>query len=264
MSDWDAQTYHNLSDPQVEWGRRVLARLNPIPGERILDLGCGSGRLTIELASALGQGQIVALDRSPSMLAEAAVRLSERVPPPGPRPAGSRGVDIHLVRGDGSHLPFVDAFDAVFSTATFHWIGDHDRLFSRLRAMLMPGGPLVAQCGGEGNVAEWVAATERASARAEFAAAFSGWPRPWNFAGPDSTVRRLEAAGFTDASCRLEEKVVEPDDPRDFVAAVGLAAHHEQLPAELREPFTDAVLDELSDPLVLRYVRLNIDARAAG
>jgi trans-aconitate 2-methyltransferase len=126
--------------------------------------------------------------------------------------------------------------DAVFSNATFHWIADHDLLFRRIRAARRP----------------------------EFAAAFVHWPVPWNFAAPEETQERLEAAGFESVRCWLEEKTVEPDDPRDFVAVVGLATHHERLPEDLRDPFTDAVLNELEQPLILRYVRLNIEARAAG
>ena len=78
------------------------------------------------------------------------------------------------------------------------------------------------------------------------------------------TEERLAKAGFEDVRCWLEERVVEPEDPREFVAVVGLAAHHDRLPAELRQPFTDAVDEELPHPLVLRYVRLNIEARADG
>ena len=115
---------------------------------------------------------------------------------------------------------------------------------------------------GEGNVAAWCEAIERAARRPEFAPAFAHWPVPWNFAGPEETEERLQAAGFEQIRCWLEERIVEPENPRDFVAVVGLAAHHEHLDPEQREAFTDAVIDELAKPLVLRYVRLNIDARA--
>ena len=81
MSDWDAERYHRVSNPQLEWGLRVLRRLGPQPGERILDIGCGTGRLTVELAAAMGEGMIVAVDRSETMLREAA---SQAVTPPGP------------------------------------------------------------------------------------------------------------------------------------------------------------------------------------
>jgi trans-aconitate 2-methyltransferase len=266
MSDWDAQTYHNLSDPQVEWGRRVLARLNPIPGERILDLGCGSGRLTIELASALGQGQIVALDRSPSMLAEAAVRLSERVPPPGPRPAGSRGVDIHLVRGDGSHLPFVDAFDAVFSTATFHWIGDHDLLFSSIYRALAPGGRLVAQCGGGPNLSVLLTRAHRLMDEPRFSRWFEGWGDPWNFADVPATRLRVERAGFTAIQVSLEPAPISLADAESYVrflSCVCVRHHVARLPEDEQPLFLDALARDAArddPPFTLDYWRLNIAA----
>src|SRR4026209_1702117 len=112
MTDWDAAKYHRISDPQLAWGRAVAVRLVPAPGERILDIGCGTGRLTSEIAAQPGI-VVVGLDRSAAMLREAA----------------KHGAGMY-VRADGSALPFVDVFDAVFSTATFHWIPDHDRLFA--------------------------------------------------------------------------------------------------------------------------------------
>jgi trans-aconitate 2-methyltransferase len=251
-TDWDARRYDRLAAPQEAWAREVLARLTLWGEETVLDAGCGSGRVTKLLLERLPRGRVIAVDGSASMVAEARRALAEHAE------------RVTVVHSDLLQLELEEPVDAVFSNATFHWISDHDALFARLRAALKSGAPLVAQCGGRGNVAEWVAAIDRAVRRPEFAASFEGWPVPWNFAGPEETRSRLEGAGFTDVSCWLEEKQVEPEDPRDFVAVVGLAAHHERLPSGQREHFTDAVLEELPEPLVLRYVRLNIDARAGG
>jgi trans-aconitate 2-methyltransferase len=250
-TDWDASTYDRLAVPQEEWAREVLSRL-PLEGdETVLDAGCGSGRVTKLLLERLPRGRVVGVDGSPSMVAEAREALA------------SYGDRVEVVESDLLDLELPEPADAAFSNATFHWIADHERLFRRLHAALKPGRPLVAQCGGEGNVAEWRQATEAAAESPPFAPAFAGWEGPWNFAGVAETERHLREVGFAEVRCWLEEKVVEPEDPRDFVAVVGLAAHHERLPAELRDPFTDAVLERLRRPLVLRYVRLNIEATAA-
>ena len=249
-TDWDARRYDRLAAPQEEWAKEILARL-PLRGdETVLDAGCGSGRATRLLLERLPRGRVIGVDGSESMVAEARAALA------------AYGDRVTVIHSDLLELEFGEPVDAVFSNATFNWIVDHDRLFARLRAALKPGGRLVAQCGGEGNVAEWRRATEDAAKLPEFAAAFAGWRGPWNFAAPAETERRLRAAGFEEATCWFEEKVVEPDDSRDFVAAVGLAAHHERLPAERRDAFTDAVLAHMKQPLILRYVRLNIEAVA--
>lgn len=155
----------------------------------------------------------------------------------------------------------VASVDAIFSNATFHWIEDHRRLFERLRAVLRPSGQLVAQCGGRGNVEGWVRAIRTAAAQEPFAEQIAGF-EPWNFYGPEETEDRLLAAGFGEVRSWLEEMpVVVPDDPRDFVAVMGLAAHQERLPEDLREAFVTAALESFEAPFELRYVRLNIDAR---
>jgi trans-aconitate 2-methyltransferase len=251
-TDWDASSYHRVAAPQEEWAREVLERLPLSGGETVLDAGCGSGRATRWLLERLPQGRVVGVDGSESMIAEARRALA------------GYGDRVALIHSDLLKLELDEPVDAVFSNATFHWIADHDRLFARLRAAMKPGAPLVAQCGGEGNVAEYEQAILRAAAEPEFAPVFAGWPVPWHFAGVAETEERLRAAGFDGIRSWLQEKVVEPDDPRDFISAVGLAAHHERLSADRREAFTDAVLRHLSRPLILRYVRLNIDARAGG
>lgn len=134
--DWDAETYHRISGPQEAMAREVLDRL-PLRGhETVLDAGCGSGRVTALLASRLPRGRVIAVDASPAMVDQARRNL-------GPR------VDVRLA--DLIELRLGEAVDAVFSTATFHWIVDHERLFRRLADVLKAGGPLVAQCGGKGN-----------------------------------------------------------------------------------------------------------------
>lgn len=251
-TDWKASAYHRVAAPQEAWAREVLQRMKLAGDETVLDAGCGSGRVTVLLLERLPRGRVIGVDGSPSMIEEAQRNLAQ----------WADRVDLRVE--DLLQLELPEPVDAAFSNATFHWIPDHDLLFRRLRRALRPGGALVAQCGGEGNVAAYCEAIERAALRPEFAPAFVHWPVPWNFAGPDETEERLEAAGFEQIRCWLEEKVVEPENPRDFIAAVGLAAHHERLEADQRDAFTNAVVEELEHPLALRYVRLNIEARAAA
>jgi trans-aconitate 2-methyltransferase len=250
-AEWDAEAYHRLAKPQEEWARQVLERLPLSGGETVLDAGCGSGGVTRLLLERLPAGRVVGVDGSEAMIKEARANLE---------PYSSR-VDLRVV--DLLELQLGKPVDAVFSNATFHWVPNHDLLFRRLRDAMKPRAPLVAQCGGVGNVAEFAAAIEAASRLPRFAPAFEGWATPYNFAGPEETEARLAAAGFAGVRCWLEEKLVRPDQPREFGAAAGLAPHLERLPDDKRDAFVDAVMDRLEQPISYRYVRLNIDARAA-
>ncbi|MFN8161261.1 MAG: methyltransferase domain-containing protein [Solirubrobacterales bacterium] len=251
-TDWQASAYHRVAAPQEAWARELLDRMDLEGGEAVLDAGCGSGRATALLLERLPRGRVIGVDGSPSMIGEARANLA------------TWGDRVGLILCDLCDLRLAEPVDGAFSNATFHWISDHQTLFVRLASALRPGGRLVAQCGGRGNVETYREAIEAAAARPEFSAAFAGWPSPWNFAGLGETEERLLAAGFSEARCWLEEKTVEPESPRDFIGAVGLAAHHERLDPERREAFTETVLEELPRPLVLDYVRLNIEARAGG
>jgi trans-aconitate 2-methyltransferase len=250
-AEWDAEAYDRLAKPQEEWARQVLERL-PLQGdETVLDAGCGSGGVTRMLLERLPQGRVVGVDGSRAMIDQARSNLEQW------------GDQVKLCVGDLLELHLDEPVDAAFSNATFHWVPDHEVLFSRLREAMKPGAPLVAQCGGEGNVVEFAAAIEEVSALPEFAAAFRGFSTPYNFAGPAVTEERLRASGFDKTRCWLEDRRVEPEDPRAFGAAAGLAPHLERLPEEQRDAFIDAVMERLDKPIVYRYVRLNIDARAA-
>jgi trans-aconitate 2-methyltransferase len=246
--EWDAETYDAVSDPQFEWGMEVLGRLELEGDEAALDAGCGSGRVSAELLERLPRGSLLAVDGSEAMVAKARERLGDRAA---------------YVVADLTELEVGQPVDLVFSTATFHWILDHDLLFRRLRATLRPGGRLVAQCGGEGNVAKHAAVIASVVARPEFADHFAGATGIWNFATAEQTEERLRDAGFADVRCWLEPKPVQPPDPLAFTSTVTLGPLLAQLPEAQRRPFAEAVLEESEQPLVLDYVRLNIEARAA-
>jgi trans-aconitate 2-methyltransferase len=165
-------------------------------------------------------------------------------------------VDVRVA--DLTELELSPPVDAILSTATFHWIADHDRLFERLHAALEPGGRFVAQCGGEGNVAAVRAAIERVGEPA-----LAGWPGPWRFASPEETAARLERLGFDDVRTWRQDVRVEPEDPREYLETVVLGSHLPRVPPERRAAFVDAVLAELPEPAI-EYVRLNIIARREG
>ena len=243
---WDAATYDRIADPQLRWGTTVLDRL-PLRGdERVLDAGCGSGRVTEQLAERLPNGSVVALDSSAEMLDEARRRLAR---------FGDR---IEYVQADlGLPLPIDRPVDAILSTATFHWVPDHDSLFRHLAAVLRPGGRLVAQCGGKGNISRFVAAVAK----------LSDIPVARQFSGPEETAERLTAAGFTDIETWLQPEPTrfEPGAPfEDFLETVYLRQHVSGMEPQRRRAFTHAVAQELGEP-VLDYIRLNILAtRAPG
>jgi trans-aconitate 2-methyltransferase len=248
--DWDARTYERVSDPMFEWGLTVLDRL-PLEGdERVLDAGCGSGRVTAKLLERLPRGGVVAVDASPSMVEEARAALD---------PARTTAFAADLLE-----LELDEPVDAAISTAVFHWIPDHDRLFKRLHAALRPGGRLEAQCGGAGNLDGFHGAgLARVAAEEPFAPWFEAWEGPWNFSSPEWATDSLERAGFTDVRCWLETRMVNPPDPREFLRVVCLGHHLERLPEDLRDRFVDAVLLHAGDPVELDYVRLNISAAKA-
>jgi trans-aconitate 2-methyltransferase len=244
--DWDARTYDRVADPQTRWGRVVLDRMPLAGDERVLDAGCGSGRVTELLADRLPAGHVVALDASAAMIEAARERLA---------PFSER---IEFVVADlGQPLRLSQPIDAILSTATFHWVPDHDSLFANLAAVLRPGGWLVAQCGGAGNIA---------SVRRVLATIGDGWLGAAHYETPMATVARLDAAGFVDIECWLTDEPTrfEPGEPFEaFLRTVILGGHVARLAPEDRDGFVRAVAERLPEPLI-DYVRLNIVARRSS
>jgi trans-aconitate 2-methyltransferase len=244
--DWDAATYHRVSDIQFTWALEQLERLACKPDDVVLDAGCGSGRVTALLADRVPDGRVYGVDVAPSMAEHAQEALGDRAT---------------IFCQDLVALAIPEPVDVIFSNATFHWIKDHDALFTALYRTLAPGGQLVAQCGGLGNIDDFRRLADEVATEEPFAPYFAQWQGPWNYADDVTTAARLRAAGFDAVKTWLEPKSVTPDDPRAFVQTVCVVRHLDLLPDELRGPFVDRVLAEAGEPLVLDYVRLNMTAQ---
>ncbi len=239
---WDAHTYDVSSQPQQAWAADLLERLNDLaPDATVLDVGCGTGRVTEHLLELVPRGHVLAFDASADMVELARARLGGRA---------RVWCDDVL----SSELP--EQVDVVVSNAVLHWVTDHDRMWRALAAALRPGGRLEIQCGGLGNIAGVRKVIDRVASDAF--PELVGWS-PWEFAAPEVTEARLRNAGFTEIRCWLQDRPTYPDDAGQFVRTSILAAHLERLPEERREQFAAAVLAGVELPL--DYVRLNVSAR---
>lgn len=241
--DWDAATYDRIADPMFRWGGVVVGWLELAGDERVLDAGCGSGRVTELLLERLPRGRVIALDGSPSMIEQARRRLQrfgDRV--------GYLLADLALP------LPIEEPMDAIVSTATFHWVQDHDALFRNLASVVRSGGQLAAQCGGAGNLVS----VGRALADLGHDP-FAGK----RFATPEETAERLERAGFTDIECWLHD---EPtafetlEELETYLATVVLGDLLQAMPEEDGKALVREVAVRVPGR-ALDYVRLDIRAR---
>jgi trans-aconitate 2-methyltransferase len=245
----DAGTYDRVSGPQLAWGEEVVAGIDLSGHERVLDAGCGSGRvsaLVLDRLDAERGGRLICVDGSAAMVEQARERL---------------GPTVELIHADLLDLELAEPVDVVLSTATFHWITDHEALFAKAFGWLKPGGLLRAQCGGAGNVAGFFALADELAAQEPYAEHLADLGTTRNFAGADETRELLERAGFTGVSTRLEPRDVHPEPSIDFIRTVCLGPHLDALPPELKEPFALAVDERFREDPVLRYVRLEIQAR---
>lgn len=244
-ASWRGDHYDRISGPHADMGSPALDRLELTGDERVLDVGCGSGRVTERLLERLPHGSVVALDGSASMLEEARRRLAR---------FGGR---VQFVQADLGHppLPIGGLVDAIVSTAALHWVLDHDALFEGLGAVVRPGGQLSIQCGGEGNAAAMIAAVRDQGVETGHV---------FHMAGIDETTARLAANGFTRITAWLEPRTIAfetRDEMLDYIVVPYLRPAT-GLPDEELYPLAEGVADQLG-VLAIDYVRLNVTARKA-
>jgi len=254
--EWNAEEYHRVSAPQFKWGQRVLGKLALRGDECVLDAGCGTGKLTRLLIENLPSGRVVGIDLSRNMVRHAQQNLQSDF-----------GDRVRFVAADLVALPFHNSFDGIFSTASFHWVLDHDVLFRSLYEALRPAGWLHAQCGGGPNLACLRQRVRGLSQTAEFSNWLGKFSEPWFFSDVKSAASRLRAAGFENIETDLEQASFAASNGQEFqqyLRTFVLHRHLELLPDDtLRTAFVQKLADASAGddpPWTLDYWRLNMRA----
>jgi trans-aconitate 2-methyltransferase len=256
---WDAETYERIGTPMRGWAQAVIDDLGLKGDETVLDAGCGSGSVTLDLWQKLPSGKIWALDSSPDMIAKLRKTLAER------------GItNIEPMQADLTHFTLPEQVDVVFSNAVFHWIQDDAGLFGSLARATKPGGWLRAQCGGGDNIKKLMAATNDVEKRPPYAEHLTGRAEPRKYRSEQQAVEALEDNGWKNARARVfpSDVVFEDEDAAVlYLKTIILQQQASALPADLADQFLRDVIAEVIErhgaPFVADYVRLDLWAERA-
>jgi trans-aconitate 2-methyltransferase len=234
---WDADDYQRHSSVQAGWGREVHERLALRGDEHVVDLGCGDGRLTSELAARLPRGSVTGLDADADM-----IEFAER---------HYGGKNVSFVKADACRFSLGRRVDLFVSTACLHWVEAHDEVLRCCRAHLEHGGRLFFQMGGRGNCAELLSAAETTAREARWAPFLLPFTNPWYFRGPEDYEALLPRSCFRPLRAEIVHKEM-VHESRD-----GLRAwlRTTWMPVLSRVP--EALRSELVDAIVDRYLAVH-------
>ena len=192
---WDAADYARSSVGQKQWARELIAKLHLQGNERLLDIGCGDGKVTAEIAPCLPHGFVLGVDNSPDMVALAETCFQK-----------NKYTNLGFQLADAAQLPFDNEFDVVFSNATLHWVRDHRPVLQGIARSLKPGGRILLQMGGRGNAAGVVVAVNEVCARPEWCDRFVGFQFPYGFYNAGEYCKWLMEANLTPVRVELIPK----------------------------------------------------------
>jgi len=256
---WDAADYRANSSAQTAWGREVHERLELHGDEAVLDLGCGDGHLTAELAGRLPAGRAVGLDADPDMISFARRTFARS--------------NLSFVQGDVRTFALPEGVDRIVSTACLHWVAEHAAVLRRCRAHLATGGGILLQMGGRGNCAGILETCTSVAAGARWSRHLRGFASPWHFHGPEEYRRWLPPAGFRLIRAELLDRSMVHEGREAFQGWMRTTWMPvlARLPEEGRADFLDEVTDrylEAHPPDAagcsrVAMVRLEVEAVAA-
>lgn len=184
--NWNAKDYEKNSGAQQKWARELIANLNLTGVKDILDLGCGDGKVTAEIAGLVGNGSVVGVDNSRQMIALAKEKYAQ-----------TRHPNLSFQVMDASNLSFADCFDLVFSNAVLHWVKNHHPVVEGLYKSLRVGGKILLRMGGKGDAEGIISVLNDVRASNKWAQYFTGFEFPFTFPGVDDYHKLLKEAGFS-------------------------------------------------------------------
>jgi trans-aconitate methyltransferase len=257
MHKWDPEGYQKSSSAQFGWAMNLISGLKLNGRERILDIGCGDGRITAHLADLVSEGRVLGVDLSAEMIGYAAA-------------GNAMHPNLRFLVADASRLDFSNEFDLVVSFACLHWIRDHLPVLHGVKDCLVPGGHFLMQCGGRGNAAGLLNVTEEMIAGSPWQKYFEGFCFPYNFYGPDEYRRWLLQAGLRPGRVELMPKdmVHQGRAGLEGIIRTTWLPYTERLPHDLQNSFVKEVaarylekcpLDECGQAHV-QMIRLEVEA----
>jgi len=256
---WNAADYAANSLVQQTWARELIAKLNLRGDEHILDVGCGDGKVTAEIARAVPRGSVTGVDASAEMIGFARKTF----------PAGKIS-NLKFQIADAREISFKKKFAVLFSNAALHWVDDHEEFLRGAASALKPGGRLVVSCGGKGNAQDVFVALRPEMRLARWRKFFRSMPRPYFFYAPGDYEKWLPQSGFKAKKIKLAPKDAAYKGAEGFAAWLRTTwiPYVQRVPENLREEFISAVTQryvarhpaDADGKVHVRMVRLEIDA----
>jgi trans-aconitate 2-methyltransferase len=261
MDCWNPELYSVSSSPQKSWGIELITKLNLKGNEKVLDVGCGDGKLSAEMARKLPEGSVLGIDLSQSMITFAREHyLPENFP------------NLAFMQIDATDLNFSSEFDIVFSNAAIHWIKDHELVLKVIWKSLKPGGKFLAQFGGRGNAAEIFEVVDLMLEDEKWISYFKNFIFPFRFYGPAEYLKWLKSTGFSVKRLELNPKDMFLEGKRELFAWSFSILHPytRQVPQNMQETFINEFVSifvnnhppDNKGYVHVRMIRLEIEAYA--
>lgn len=233
---WNAKDYAENSAAQRDWALELLAKLDLKPDYKVLDIGCGDGKNTAEIAAKVTRGEVVGLDNSKDMIELASTTYPK-----------TQFRNLTFKFGDANSMIYRDEFDAIFSNAALHWVKDHSLVLKGIASSLKSGGRMLLQMGGKGNAAKILVILDKMVATRKWSRYFQDFQFPYGFYGVDEYKNCLELAGLQPVRIELIKKQMTYPDRSGLAGWVRTT----WLPYTGRVPASEQ--QEFVDELVARY-----------
>lgn len=232
---WNAEDYSKNSSAQQEWANELISKLNLEGNESILDIGCGDGKITFEIANRLHEGKIVGVDSSKEMIHLATKSFQS-----------GRCSNLSFKHCDARNLPFNNEFDIVFSNAALHWVKDHRPIIQGISDSLKPNGRVLLQMGGKGNAQSILTILETMIAEKQWNDYFSDFEFPYGFHDPQSYQSWLMGSGLNLIRAELIPKDMTYDDPNGLAGWIRTTwlPYTDRVPAQRKTEFINQLVDK--------------------
>ncbi|MCI5157686.1 MAG: methyltransferase domain-containing protein [Candidatus Electrothrix sp. AUS1_2] len=231
---WDAEDYAQNSSAQQGWAEELMKKLDLQGYEAVLDIGCGDGRITAELADLLPEGEVLGIDSSADMLDLAREKFSWSTHP-----------NLSFQQRDARDLTSEAEFDVIFSSAALHWVSDHRPVLTVISRALKLGGRVLLQMAGKGNAASLIAILDELICSEKWRQYFTDFTFPYGFYGPELYTVWLKEAGLHPVRVELIRKDMSYPDRAGLEGWIRTTwlPYTERIPVERREAFVAELID---------------------